>query len=109
MKQTPLLNLYYHVLTDTHRIHSPNLLGSERNLRTGIQENNRTRAYYQCSQGTIPANLVAIPPALTRLQRLGFDSFTTEVEDVLKDHKQQQKASPAHTYIPYLNLYLLHL
>ena len=25
------------------------------------------------------------------LQRLGFDSFTPEVEDVLKDHKQQQK------------------
>ncbi|KAF8845705.1 hypothetical protein PAXRUDRAFT_821754 [Paxillus rubicundulus Ve08.2h10] len=25
------------------------------------------------------------------LKRLGFDSFTTEVEDVLKDHKQQQK------------------
>lgn len=25
------------------------------------------------------------------LQRLGFDSFTTEIEDVLKDHKQQQK------------------
>jgi len=24
-------------------------------------------------------------------QRLGFDSFTAEVEDVLKDHKQQQK------------------
>jgi hypothetical protein len=28
---------------------------------------------------------------LTTLQRLGFDSFTTEVEDVLKEHKQQQK------------------
>jgi len=25
------------------------------------------------------------------LKRLGFDSFTAEVEDVLKDHKQQQK------------------
>ncbi|KAG6334149.1 hypothetical protein ID866_4937 [Astraeus odoratus] len=25
------------------------------------------------------------------LKRLGFDSFTTEVEDVLKDHKQHQK------------------
>ncbi|KAI0316715.1 histone-fold-containing protein [Amylostereum chailletii] len=25
------------------------------------------------------------------LQRLGFDSFTEEVEDVLKDHKQQLK------------------
>ncbi|KII95783.1 hypothetical protein PLICRDRAFT_34730 [Plicaturopsis crispa FD-325 SS-3] len=25
------------------------------------------------------------------LKRLGFDTFTTEVEDVLKDHKQQQK------------------
>ncbi|KAJ7774356.1 histone-fold-containing protein [Mycena maculata] len=25
------------------------------------------------------------------LKRLGFDSFTTEVEDVLKEHKQQQK------------------
>lgn len=24
-------------------------------------------------------------------QRLGFESFTEEVEDVLKDHKQQQK------------------
>ncbi|KAF7355147.1 Negative cofactor 2 complex subunit beta [Mycena sanguinolenta] len=28
---------------------------------------------------------------LTILQRLGFDSFTSEVEDVLKEHKQQQK------------------
>ncbi|KAG6886072.1 hypothetical protein C0993_004062 [Termitomyces sp. T159_Od127] len=28
---------------------------------------------------------------ITALKRLGFDSFTTEVEDVLKDHKQQQK------------------
>jgi len=25
------------------------------------------------------------------LKRLGFDSFTAEVEDVLKDHKKQQK------------------
>ncbi|KAA1466165.1 histone-fold-containing protein [Dentipellis sp. KUC8613] len=25
------------------------------------------------------------------LQRLGFETFTEEVEDVLKDHKQQQK------------------
>lgn len=25
------------------------------------------------------------------VQRLGFDAFTDEVEDVLKDHKQQQK------------------
>ncbi|KAJ7117411.1 histone-fold-containing protein [Mycena crocata] len=25
------------------------------------------------------------------LKRLGFDSFTSEVEDVLKEHKQQQK------------------
>ncbi|KAF8211325.1 histone-fold-containing protein [Mycena galopus ATCC 62051] len=25
------------------------------------------------------------------LKRLGFDSFTAEVEDVLKEHKQQQK------------------
>jgi hypothetical protein len=24
-------------------------------------------------------------------QRLGFETFTEEVEDVLKDHKQQQK------------------
>jgi histone H3/H4 len=28
---------------------------------------------------------------INALKRLGFDSFTTEVEDVLKDHKQQQK------------------
>jgi len=28
---------------------------------------------------------------ISALKRLGFDSFTTEVEDVLKDHKQQQK------------------
>ncbi|KAF5333672.1 hypothetical protein D9611_002212 [Ephemerocybe angulata] len=28
---------------------------------------------------------------ITALKRLGFDSFTTEVEDVLKDHKAQQK------------------
>lgn len=27
----------------------------------------------------------------TRLQRLGFETFTEEVESVLKDHKQQQK------------------
>ncbi|EIW82247.1 TATA binding protein-associated phospho protein [Coniophora puteana RWD-64-598 SS2] len=28
---------------------------------------------------------------INALKRLGFDSFTAEVEDVLKDHKQQQK------------------
>ncbi|KAF9046042.1 histone-fold-containing protein [Hymenopellis radicata] len=28
---------------------------------------------------------------ITALKTLGFDSFTAEVEDVLKDHKQQQK------------------
>jgi len=28
---------------------------------------------------------------IAALKRLGFDAFTTEVEDVLKDHKQQQK------------------
>lgn len=28
---------------------------------------------------------------INALKRLGFDSFTSEVEDVLKDHKQQQK------------------
>ncbi|KAJ7591300.1 histone-fold-containing protein [Mycena floridula] len=28
---------------------------------------------------------------IAALKRLGFDSFTSEVEDVLKDHKQQQK------------------
>lgn len=28
---------------------------------------------------------------ISALKRLGFESFTTEVEDVLKDHKQQQK------------------
>jgi len=28
---------------------------------------------------------------ISALKRLGFDSFTTEVEDVLKDHKQQVK------------------
>ncbi|KXN87877.1 Negative cofactor 2 complex subunit beta [Leucoagaricus sp. SymC.cos] len=28
---------------------------------------------------------------ISALKRLGFDSFTSEVEDVLKDHKQQQK------------------
>ncbi|KAJ8515964.1 hypothetical protein ONZ45_g6646 [Pleurotus djamor] len=28
---------------------------------------------------------------ISALKRLGFDKFTSEVEDVLKDHKQQQK------------------
>ncbi|THV03315.1 histone-fold-containing protein [Dendrothele bispora CBS 962.96] len=28
---------------------------------------------------------------ISALKQLGFDSFTSEVEDVLKDHKQQQK------------------
>ncbi|KAG6812652.1 hypothetical protein H0H92_001602 [Tricholoma furcatifolium] len=28
---------------------------------------------------------------ISALKRLGFDAFTAEVEDVLKDHKQQQK------------------
>ncbi|KAJ3485040.1 hypothetical protein NLI96_g5239 [Meripilus lineatus] len=28
---------------------------------------------------------------ISALKRLGFESFTTEVEDVLKDHKQQLK------------------
>lgn len=36
-------------------------------------------------------------PRLTVLQRLGFDSFTAEVEDVLKDHKQQQKVRKVRT------------
>lgn len=28
---------------------------------------------------------------ISALKRLGFETFTAEVEDVLKDHKQQQK------------------
>ena len=32
-------------------------------------------------------------------QRLGFESFTEEVEDVLKDHKQQQKVCRPFTSI----------
>ncbi|KAI0921494.1 negative cofactor 2 transcription regulator complex subunit ncb2 [Taiwanofungus camphoratus] len=28
---------------------------------------------------------------ISALKRLGFESFTAEIEDVLKDHKQQQK------------------
>ena len=27
------------------------------------------------------------------MQRLGFENFTEEIQDVLKDHKQQQKVS----------------
>ncbi|CAL1702314.1 unnamed protein product [Somion occarium] len=30
---------------------------------------------------------------ISALKRLGFETFTAEVEDVLKDHKQQQKVS----------------
>lgn len=41
--------------------------------------------------------MIDLCPPLTSLQRLGFDSFTTEVEDVLKDHKQQQKVCEVHT------------
>jgi hypothetical protein len=33
----------------------------------------------------------AMHQATHYLQRLGYDTFTVEVEDVLKDHKQQQK------------------
>ncbi|KAF5363326.1 hypothetical protein D9756_000858 [Leucocoprinus leucothites] len=36
-------------------------------------------------------HLLSDPTLNTKPQRLGFESFTTEVEDVLKDHKQQQK------------------
>ena len=32
-------------------------------------------------------------------QRLGFESFTAEVESVLKDHKQQQKVCVATTIL----------
>lgn len=32
---------------------------------------------------------------VTFYQHLGFESFTTDVEDVLKDHKQQQKVCSA--------------
>jgi down-regulator of transcription 1 len=32
-------------------------------------------------------------------QRLGFESFTEEVEDVLKDHKQQQKVCAFFSFI----------
>ncbi|KAK2467724.1 hypothetical protein APHAL10511_000019 [Amanita phalloides] len=34
---------------------------------------------------------IAPEHVISALKRLGFDSFTTEVEDVLKDHKKQLK------------------
>lgn len=37
---------------------------------------------------TVPFCIIS---CLRVLQRLGFESFTAEVESVLKDHKQQQK------------------
>jgi down-regulator of transcription 1 len=36
-------------------------------------------------------------------QRLGFDTFTTEVEDVLKDHKQQVKVCSVRGLLAVLN------
>jgi hypothetical protein len=48
---------------------------------------------------SVPFSFSTLPPiwhnqlltAVIARQRLGFESFTEEVEDVLKDHKQQQK------------------
>lgn len=63
-------------------------------MRGGVQEDHRARTYNQrakggadCLSSTLSANVV--------MQRLGFDSFTSEVEDVLKDHKAQQKVRPS--------------
>jgi hypothetical protein len=46
--------------------------------------------------------LVIANPYDTSTQRLGFDAFTHEVEDVLKDHKQQQKVRIRSLYTPFL-------
>jgi hypothetical protein len=37
------------------------------------------------------SHLALLTAMIVHHQRLGFESFTEEVEDVLKDHKQQQK------------------
>ncbi|TFY81839.1 hypothetical protein EWM64_g2182 [Hericium alpestre] len=42
-----------------------------------------------CEQET--KKTIAPEHIIGALKRLGFESFTEEVEDVLKDHKQQQK------------------
>jgi hypothetical protein len=63
-------------------------------MRARIQEDNSTRAYHRSTEGMF---IIVLYTPLTLLQRLGFDSFTTEVEDVLKDHKQQQKVREVHT------------
>jgi hypothetical protein len=41
-------------------------------------------------------------PLPSSTQRLGFDAFTHEVEDVLKDHKQQQKVRIGSLYTSFL-------
>jgi len=73
------------------RVHSLDIIRGKRDMRAGIEENNSPWTYHWGSQGvlcfcTYLRLLMYIAP-----QRLGFDSFTAEVEDVLKDHKQQQK------------------
>ncbi|KAI0824595.1 histone-fold-containing protein [Trametes gibbosa] len=42
-----------------------------------------------CEQGS--KKTIAPDHIISALKRLGFESFTEEVESVLKDHKQQQK------------------
>ncbi len=62
-------------------------------MRKGIQEDDCPGPHNHRPQSTprvhLRSTLYPLPP-----QTLGFDSFTAEVEDVLKDHKQQQKVSP---------------
>ena len=78
-------------LAHARRVYSLNIIGSKRDMRTGVKEDNSSRTYHRCTQSQSSVSAGPCIQTLTCPQRLGFDSFTSEVEDVLKDHKQQQK------------------
>lgn len=59
-------------------------------MRGRQQEDNSARAYHICANGTARI-FIFVGWNLHDAQRLGFTTFAPEVENVLKDHKQQQK------------------
>ena len=63
-------------------------------MRARVEEDDSARAYYWSIEGAMQLwieFLVGWRLTMWPAQCLGFDSFTMEVEDVLKHHKQQQK------------------
>ena len=76
------------------RVYTFDIIGSEWDMRARVKEDNSPGAYYWRIEGTVwlwIESFVGWWLTLWYAQRLGFDAFTTKVEDVLKDHKQQQK------------------